>query len=262
MSSAPFLVVGAGPSGLGCAAELARHGRVVLLDRIPVPGGTAGWSGRASQRLVREAVSRGVTFRLGETALRYSGRRLLIASPSGFQDVDSAHLFFAGGLRPATPANLHIDGERPAGVLPATVAEHLLHTGVRLWNTVAVLGDGPWARPVAELCRARGTRVVALSDHAEWGDQRVDSPLRLSVLGRNRITHVRLQQEAEDVVIPCDALILAADPTPNRNVTGALVEGTPGVTFHQPTLPVKLEDRFEAGIHAARSWISTNGGVK
>jgi len=262
MRPAPFLVVGAGPSGLGCSTELARHGEVVLFDRIPVPGGTAGWTRPTTRRLTQAAVARGVTLRLGETALGYDGHELVVASPTGIHHVQGRHLFFAGGLRPATPANLDIDGDRPAGVLPATVAEHLLHTGVRLWNTVVLLGDGPWARPIADLCRESGTRVVAVSDLADWGDQRVDRPARLSVRGRDRITHVRLQLSTADLDIPCDALLLAADPQPNRNVTGALIEGAPGVTYHQPTLPVGPDDRFEAGAQAARHWINTSGGAE
>jgi NADPH-dependent 2,4-dienoyl-CoA reductase/sulfur reductase-like enzyme len=262
MTSAPFLVVGGGPSGLGCSSELAKHGQVLLFDRIPVAGGTAGWESQTGRQLVREAAARGVTFRFGKTALRYDGHDLLVASPTGFHDVKGGHLFFAGGLRPASQADLNIDGERPAGVLPATVAEHLLHTGTRLWSTIVLLGDGPWARPVATLCRARGTKVIAVSSRADWGDERVDWPQRLSVLGRDRITHVRLRRSAEEVDIPCDALILAERPTPNRNVAGAIVDGAPGVTFQQPSSPVAPEDRFEAGIQAARSWITMNGDLK
>ena len=41
--TAPLLVIGAGPTGLGCATELATARPVELIDRIPVPGGEAGW---------------------------------------------------------------------------------------------------------------------------------------------------------------------------------------------------------------------------
>ena len=39
-------------------------------------------------------------------------------------------LLCAGGRRPATAAELGLTGDRPAGVLPATVAKHLLEAGV------------------------------------------------------------------------------------------------------------------------------------
>ena len=36
-------IVGAGITGLACAAALRGHARVVLVDRIPVAGGVHGW---------------------------------------------------------------------------------------------------------------------------------------------------------------------------------------------------------------------------
>lgn len=253
----PYLVVGAGPSGLGCAWELARHGEVVVFDRIPVTGGSAGWSGRVVRHLTDLVRSRGVRLRLGETALRFDGGALTVATPAGFTTVPGAGLVFAGGLRPATAANLGIDGERPAGVLPATVAEHLLHTGERLWDTAVILGGGPWARPVAALCRRRGTRVIAIGEDADFADRRIDPARRLTVLGHDHITGVRVG----DVTVGCDALILAADPRPNRNVVGALSEGDRNVVFHQPVGPHGPKDRFQAGADAARRWLERSGGI-
>ena len=258
---APFLVVGAGPSGLGCAWELAPHGDVVVFDRIPVTGGSAGWSNPTVRHLTDRVTSRGARLRLGETAMRFDGTTLTVATPSGFHQIDGGPLVFAGGLRPATAANLCIDGDRPAGVHAATVAEHLLRSRVRLWDTVVILGDGPWSHPVATMCRRLGTRVIAIADRAVWADQRIDPAPRLSVVGRERITAVRLRRTTGDITVGCDALVLAADPRPNRNVTGALTEGDDNVVFHQPARPVGPEDRFQAGAHAMRTWLQTSGGI-
>ena len=57
---------------------------------------------------------------------------------------------------------IHGYGDRPAGVVPATVAEHLLDTGVALWRTVVIVGDGPWAPRVAERARRLGARIIAV----------------------------------------------------------------------------------------------------
>ena len=81
---APFLVVGAGPSGLGCAWELARHGDVVVFDRIPVTGGSAGWSGPTMRRLTDLVTSRGVRLQLGQTAMRFDGATLTSPPPPAF----------------------------------------------------------------------------------------------------------------------------------------------------------------------------------
>ena len=228
MTTPPFLVVGAGPSGLGFATELGRHGPVILLDRSPVAGGAADGAQADVRRFTAAARQRGVELRLGESALRWETGRgearrgearrwearrgearrweaprgetrrgetrrgenglLLVAAPGRIEPIAGRHLIFAGGLRPATAADLNVTGDRPAGVVAGPLAEHLLRAGVRLWQTVVILGDGPWARPVAERSRALGTRVVAVTDSGDWGDERFGWPARLSVVGRDRVT--------------------------------------------------------------------------
>lgn len=254
----PFLVVGAGPSGLGFATELARHGDVVLLDRLPVTGGAAGWDDAGVRGFTAEAVRLGVRLRLGVSALRWERGLLLVAGPDRSEKMAGRHLVFSGGLRPATAAGLGLTGDRPAGVVAGTVAEHLLAAGVRLWGTAVVLGDGPWARTVAERARALGTRVVAVADGGDWGDERLDWPERLSVIGRDRVTHLRLHTSQGVTDVPCDAVVLAADPAPNRNVEGALLEGAPAVTFHQPLRPYAAARRYELAVRAAQSWIEVH----
>src|SRR5262249_52933543 len=132
--TAPYLVIGAGPTGLGCAAELVKVHPVELIDRIPVPGGEAGWSTPELTARVADARRRGVRFRLGTTAVRWEPGRLLVAGPGKIEWLPGERLFYAGGLRPATAADLFITGDRPAGVLPATVAHHLLAAQNRLWD--------------------------------------------------------------------------------------------------------------------------------
>jgi hypothetical protein len=258
--TAPFAVVGAGPSGLGCAAALAAGGPVVLIDRIPVPGGTAGWDGREIRDYVRRVRRLGARMRLGETALRWDGRRLLLAAPGRAGWLDAAGLFVACGLRPATLADWRVTGDRPAGVIPATVAEHLLQAGVRLWTTVVVAGDGPWAAPVARSAGRLGTRVIAISDradHGDWADERHPRPKQWSIAGRDRVTGIRLEGEAGVTELACDGVVLAGDPVPARNIDGAVLAGAAGVTFVQPLTPPDPAGRFHAARDAAQRWLRT-----
>ena len=257
--TAPFAVVGAGPSGLGCATVLAAEGPVVLIDRIPVPGGTAGWDGREIRGYVTTVRRLGARMRLGETALRWDGRRLLLVSPGGAGWLDAAGLFVACGLRPATLADWRVTGDRPAGVIPATVAEHLLQAGVRLWSTVVVAGDGPWAASVARSARRLGTRVIAVSDHADWADERHPRPKQWSITGRDRVTGIRLEGEAGVTELACDGVVLAGDPAPARNIDGAVLPGAAGVTFVQPLTPLDPAGRFDAARDAAHRWLRTTG---
>ena len=268
MTATQFLVVGAGPTGLGCATALATNAAsVTVVDRIPVTGGSAGWDDPDVVRFTEAARRAGVRLLLGETALRWNGARLLVTGPGAIKQLPGTHLFFAGGLRPATAANLSIDGDRPAGVFPATVAEHLLDAGVKLWDTAVVVGDGPWAHNVALACRKLGTRVIAVAetDHAEpptWADEHRPRPDTITIVGRNRVNATRLRTSSGAIDVLCDAVVLAAAPRPNRNVSGALLDGDTGVTFLQPTQPHSPLDRYQAGRAAAQAWFDTNGELR
>jgi Pyridine nucleotide-disulphide oxidoreductase len=261
--NAPYLVVGAGPSGLGCALQLAATHDVSVLDRVPVPGGESGWSSPEVAALVEQVTQAGARLLLGQAALRWEPGRLLVAAPGRINWLAGAALFFAGGLRPATAADLHITGDRPAGVLPATVAQHLLAAQARLWGRIVVVGDGPWAHHVAQVARAAGTTVVGISTGPApfaWADETLANVTAVEVIGRARVTAVKvLTAPGARREIPCEAVILAADPRPNRNVLGALNGTDPGVTFVQPTTGATVADRAELGRLAALKWQSENG---
>jgi NADPH-dependent 2,4-dienoyl-CoA reductase/sulfur reductase-like enzyme len=255
--SAPILVVGAGPSGLGCATALTGNGPVILVDRIPVVGGSAGWDNPTIRQYAERAHRRGVRFRLGETAIRWSGRRLLLVGPGSSEWVPAAHLFFAGGLRPATTANLGLNGDRPAGVIAATVAEHLLQANVPLWRRVAVIGDGHWAETIASRC----DYVIGIGDSTPWADEHHPRPARWSVRGGDRVTGLTLSYADDTVTVDCDGIVLADRPTPNRNVDGAVLAGAPHVTFVQPVTPDDCRARFDHAHRTATSWLGTQRKV-
>lgn len=261
----PCLVVGAGPTGLGCAAELAAGHPVELIDRVPAPGGEVGWTSPEITALVREARSRGVRFRLGNAALRWEPGRLLLAGPGTIRWTPGERLFYAGGIRPATAADLQITGDRPAGVLPATVAQHLLAAQSRLWARLAIIGDGPWATAVAARARSGGSTIVAITqgcDAPPWADEATTLTTQIAIVGRDRVRAVRVHASQQWTDIPCDGVILAADPRPNRNVAGAVADGSPGVTFVQPLGPASAAARSELGRQAAREWIRAIEGTR
>ena len=260
----PVAVVGAGPSGLGCAIGLAAHVPVVLVERIPVAGGTAGWDNPEIRDHVAGAAALGVELRLGQTAIRWSEQRLLVTGPGECGWIPARHLFVAAGLRPATPADLKMTGDRPAGVVPATVAEHLLEAGVALWRTVAVVGDGPWAPRVAERARRLGARIIAVGSDAAWADEHFERPHQWSIVGRDRVRALRLCYEGAgpaSIDVMCDADVLAADPLPSRNIDGAVLPGSAQVTFVQPVAPRDAGERFDAARRAASEWLDAAGKV-
>ena len=124
------LVVGAGAAGLGAATALAgaRRGRA----RRPRPGAGRRRGPRARGRAApasRRPSAPASTFALGATATRWEDGRLLVCAPGAIRWRAAATLVFAGGMRPATAAELGLAGDRPAGVLAGAVARHLLETG-------------------------------------------------------------------------------------------------------------------------------------
>lgn len=258
---APIIVVGAGPSGLGAATALAATRDVVVVDRIPVPGGDHGWDSGVVRDQVRRAERAGVRLRLGAAALQWDGSRVLLAEPGSIGWEAASALVYAGGLRPATASDVGLVGDRPAGVLPATVAAHLLETGVALWRRPVVVGTGPWAEPVAERIRAHGGVVVAVvppGESAPWADRVVPADGVLSVRGRDRVQALRVGTGPE---IACDAVILAGDPRPNRNVDGAVEDGAPGVLFVQPASPHDPAARHAAAHATAVTWLQNGGSA-
>jgi hypothetical protein len=229
-------VVGAGLSGLAAATALAARANVTLVDRLPVIGGLVGWEDVEARRLDAAGRAAGVRQLLGTTALRWEPGRLLVAAPGDIRWIPAEHLVFAGGTRPATPADLRIAGDRPVGVVAATVAEHLVAARVTLGRHPLVLGVSHWAARVADRMHAHGAQVRTLGlpgdVRPEWADEWLGTANPHAIHGRPRMDALVVQREAATgrERIGCDALIIAAPARPIRNVDGAVFGGE-RVTF-------------------------------
>jgi Pyridine nucleotide-disulphide oxidoreductase len=236
------VIVGAGATGLGAAAVLARSSRVLVVDRIPVPGGTAGWRGAAVRQAVEAARRAGAELRLGATAVRFDGRRLLVCGYGTIAWEPADRLVVATGLRPAAAAELGIAGGRPAGLVPVTVAHHLLETGVALWRRPVVVGAELHADAVVRLLERHGVRAIGVASEAPWADAELASWRLVAVAGEDRVESVVLGHGERRRTIRCDAVVLASAPRPARNVDGAISDGTPGVVFLQHAAPASFVD--------------------
>ncbi|MFF8927179.1 FAD-dependent oxidoreductase [Streptomyces longwoodensis] len=254
-----FLVVGAGPSGLGSAVALARctSARVVLIDRLPVLGGETGWDDPHIRQLAKQAAQAKVELHLGSIATRWQEKSLLLVSPLGVTWLPGNHLFYAGGRRPATTADLGITGQRPAGILPATVVEHLLTNRVILWKRPLIIGNDTWAAPLAAELRHTGSTVLGLGD-VDWADERFPAG-HIEVLGTRRVEGVRVHSADDVTSITCDGIVLAAHARPNRTIDGALFDDAEDVTFIQPLTVGGAPDRAAAATAAVKRWIQSQG---
>lgn len=249
-------VVGAGITGLACTASLAGDAAVTLVDRVPVAGGVHGWDEPDTRRLVAEAAR--ARMLLGETAVRWDGRYLLVIGQEGARRLPVDALVVATGARPLGRAELDIDGGRPAGILAATVACHLAENGVVCGLRPAVYGGGDWAaRAARELLAAGALGVTVIAPDGVRvqlpPDGRIDVRTGLpvaAVAGSPRVEVARLGDGSE---VACDALVLAHGLVAVRNVDGAVWEGD-RVVFAQPLEdPASVAGAEEAGRKAAEA---------
>jgi thioredoxin reductase len=241
----PVVIVGAGITGLACAAALRDTDAVTVVDRIPVAGGVHGWEADETRQLVRDC---GARLLLGVTAIRWDGRELLVIDQDGATRLAAAALVVATGARPLGRAELGIAGGRPAGVVSATVASHLAENGLLVGRRPLVVGGGDWAFRACHELSAAGAEQVTLACpdgllHPARSGMRILEGVRpVRVSGRPRVEAVELDSGE---TVTCDALVLAHGLVAVRNVDGAVWEGGSTV-YAQP-----LSD--PATVHAARA---------
>jgi NADPH-dependent 2,4-dienoyl-CoA reductase/sulfur reductase-like enzyme len=262
MSKRDLVVVGAGISGLTLAAELAGHAAVTLVDRLPAVGGVLGYE-HPLVRELHDVVRRWFADELlGTTALRWNDNRLLVAGPRGIEWIAAGCLAFCGGSRPSTTAELGIGGDRPAGVYSATVAIHLMEAGVKLGNTVLVVGASDWATRAVDHLEKQDARIVrVLADgedgsfrHERWHGWRV-----VEVRGAARLSHAILARDGLRQRVSCDALILGSQLKALRNVDGAIFGGR-NVTYVQPVSDKTNATAVEAHARAAAARLLASMG--
>lgn len=241
MSQNSFCVIGAGVSGLTAALAISKNYPTVVIDRLPMFGGThANYENEFAISLMHKCNESGVKFMLGNTALRWNlNNQLLIAGPDGIRWLPGQHLVYAGGIRPSTQAELGVLGQRLGGVLPCTVAKHFLESGVRLGNRVVILGYGNSARQIIRELSKQGSQIIVLPmDEFEYPAQFIDewwpgwNPL--SIHGDGRVSEIKVHKDGMEENIRCDAVIFAARMKPLRNIDGAIFEHESShVTFVQ-----------------------------
>lgn len=183
---------------------------------------------------MREARDQGVRFAAGTQVVRWEGNRLLaVGEYGGVAEADA--LVVATGHRPATRSELRIDGHRSAGIVPATLALHLLQQRVRLGTDVVVVGESRWATE----CIAAMTSTGQPATSIVWIGKDDPGPARsvtgmpgwrvTTTHGMPRITGLTVESATTTQRIACDCLILAGPPVPYRNIDGAVLDDEPAV---------------------------------
>lgn len=209
------VVVGGGPAGLGCATECARAGKKTLLvdeqDRV---GGSLlahpQHGVRAANEALAAALKAGVEVLSSSTALAWypedvaaAGRDpglLAVHTPDGLLKVTAERYVYATGSYDQNA--VFTDNDRP-GILPArAVGRLLVRFGVKPAERPVVVGDGPYARALAEALFRAGAEVTRVDGHDE------------QIVAAHGHGWVRAVETTRRKKIKCDLVAVAALPAP------------------------------------------------
>jgi NADPH-dependent 2,4-dienoyl-CoA reductase/sulfur reductase-like enzyme len=267
-------IAGAGRSGLHAARLLAGHGfNVTLVERLPAPGGQEPEPD--AEALARAARVAGVRFVLGTLAVSLDRAPSMIGvddpriSRANNPDhenpgsgpgrvhtlgIDGARVFpvdallVATGTRPATLGELGVTGDRTAGVLPGSAAVHLIESGVLPGWRPVIVGRGDLARHCLSLCLRAGALAASLVSPSGVdvpvppGVDVYDGWRLVSVHGQPRVGHVVVARDGQTLRIPADAVILAQDRRPMRNIENAVRDAGVVVGCHSSADPKTDDD--------------------
>lgn len=260
-------VLGGGPAGLAAARAAAAAGaRVVLIEREERLGGILkqcvhdGFGlARFGERLTgpeyaaREAASAlaaGVEARTGSFVSRaergQSGFSLRCLRRGGAYEVESRALVLATGCRERTDRQVLIQGDRPAGILSAGLAQYMVNVqGLMPGRRVVILGSGDIGLIMARRLKLEGAEVQGvyeikgepsgLSRNLRQCLDDFGIPLHLSttvttVHGKGRVTGVTLASVDQrgsplagtEAEVACDALVLSVGLIPENEVAASL----------------------------------------
>jgi thioredoxin reductase len=248
-------VIGAGPSGLRAAAELATRlkGQVLVLDREAEAGGiprhcfhpgygirdlgrfTTG--PRYARTLVDRAVTAGAEIVTHATVTGWNpDGTLQVTSPQGRFQVAAGATILATGARERPRAARRIPGDRPAGVYTTGQLQNLVHLQHQKVGTRAVIVGAELVSWSAALTlRHAGCRTVLMTTEYPAPDvyrvfstvggpyfgTKVATTTRVrKVIGRGRVQGVEIEdlQSGKREVVACDTVVFTGDWIPDHEL--------------------------------------------
>ena len=263
MENTELLIIGAGAAGISaaCAAWDAGCRDVVLVDRLPYPGGVLpqclheGFGLAAfgkeltgpayAERLAERLAQTGVRFLPGREVLAVTKEKTAVLSGSGsVEEIRFERLILATGSRERAAGSLPIAGTRPAGVFTAGQAQEMIN--LRHWQLgrcIVILGSGDLGMILARRFTLEGKQVLAvLEQNAHVGGlarnyHRCIEAYHIPIFyrrtireihGMPRITGVTVENldSGKRELLPCDTLVTAVGLVPERELICGLEEET------------------------------------
>jgi sarcosine oxidase subunit alpha len=214
------VVVGGGPAGLAAATACARAGKkTLLIDEQDRAGGSylahPAYGLRSTDDLLADAINAGLEVMTSATAFAWypedvakQGRKpglLAIHTREGLLKLTADRYVYATGAYDQNA--IFVDNDRP-GVLPArAVGRLLVRFGVKPAERPVVVGDGPYARALADALAASGAEVTRIDGKEEQ---------IVAALGHGWVRGVAVQRAGEKKPrkLRCDLVAVAALPAP------------------------------------------------
>jgi len=176
-------IIGAGPSGLALACELARSGiDVVVMEREGAAGGIPRhcahspygmrefhrlMSGPAyAARLSREAAQQGAKIWLDTTVTEIEpGGKLLLSTIDGMQELQATRVVICTGNRETPRAARLVSGTRPMGIVTTGALQSMVYLKHRLpFERPLIVGSELVSFSALLTCRHAGIKPVAMVD--------------------------------------------------------------------------------------------------
>jgi sarcosine oxidase subunit alpha len=206
------VVVGAGPSGMAIANELANRGRAVeVLDDQLRPGGSLRALSRKDAEpfaplqsdFYEHVKSTRIRLRSSTVAGGIYGDEVLVVGPDGAEVLEARAVVLASG---AHDGALAFEGNDLPGVMSARAAGFLLSDGVLAGKKIVVIVPpfgGPFGESFARAAREFGAEVQVI--HGE--------PVR--ALGSSRVKGANVRTESGTVSeLPADVVLVDAARSP------------------------------------------------
>jgi NADPH-dependent 2,4-dienoyl-CoA reductase/sulfur reductase-like enzyme len=244
------LVIGAGPSGLAAATELAKTHRVVVVDREETAGGIPRHCGHYpfglrefhrllkgpdyAAALVKRAVDAGVTIATRVNVLKLEpGPRVTVTSHAGLSEISAKIVLIATGVRESSRAQRLIGGEKPGGIIPTGALQGLVYLeGRRPFRRPVILGTELVSFSAIMTCLHAGIKPVAMIEPNESATARWPAalyprlkgiPLYLNtsiraIEGRERVERVLIKSPSGISTIEADGVILTGKFRPEATL--------------------------------------------